>query len=202
MNLTEEEIIQRLVQAYDPKKTAESPYPQDILRCPVQPAAVLIPMLNDGNGWQLLFIRRTEQENDRHGGQVAFPGGRCDPDDPDPESAALREAQEEVGLLPADVRILGRLNDLMTITNYRITPVVGVIPWPYQLKIQTNEVSRAFTIPLMWLANPRNREDIRRVLPGSKDALAVTYFQPYDDEILWGASARITLAFLEVLGVV
>ncbi|MGD2158592.1 MAG: CoA pyrophosphatase [Anaerolineales bacterium] len=199
MNITEEEIITCLVQAYDRNKPPYSPYPPGILNGATQRAAVLIPMLNDGSGWQILYIRRTENKNDRHGGQVAFPGGRCDPNDPDPEGCALREAHEEVGILPTDVRILGRLNDLMTITNYQVAPIVGAIPWPYKLKIQIEEVSRAFTIPLTWLADPKNREVKKRYLPEGGESISVTYFQPYDSEVLWGASARITLFFLRAL---
>ena len=87
-----------------------------------------------------------------HSGQVAFPGGRADPEDTDPEQTALREAYEEIGLRPSDVHLLGRLQDYLTITNYQVTPVVGVIPWPYDLHPAEEEVSRVFAIPLDWLA--------------------------------------------------
>ena len=90
---------------------------------------MLIPFLRIEQAWHLLFTRRNSALPE-HSGQVAFPGGRADPDDPDLETTALREAYEEIGLLPADVRILGRLYDFLTITNYLVTPIVGVIPWP------------------------------------------------------------------------
>lgn len=161
-------------------------------------AAVLIPFLWFEGGWQILFTRRNNDLAE-HSGQVAFPGGRSDPQDNTPEETALREAQEEIGLKPGDVQILGRLRSSITITNYLVTPVVGLIPWPYPLHLQTCEVSRAFTIPLNWLANPSNYEERRRALPPPLPEVHVIYYAPYDGEVLWGASARITLTLLETL---
>ncbi len=161
---------------------------------------MLIPLLRQAGEWDVLFIRRTVNEHDHHGGQVAFPGGRCDPGDPDAEAAALREAFEETGIKPADVRILGRLRDILTITNYRVTPMVGVIPWPYELRPQPEEVSRIFTIPLKWLADPANREAQKHSWLYRGHSIPMIYFAPYDGETLWGASARITMLLLEALG--
>ena len=140
--------------------------------------------------------------HDRHSGQVAYPGGRCDPTDPSLESAAIREAQEEIGVNPADVRILGRVRDMLTITNYRVTPIVGIIPWPYEFFPQEDEVDRIFTIPLNWLAKPTNRKVQMRGLQLLGQDLPVIYYQEYDGERLWGASARITLLLLEALKMV
>ncbi len=200
MTLSEATIRQRLAKA-PVNLPPESPYPSTISSDPPRPAAVLIPLLRKADAWHLLFIRRTHAPHDRHGGQVAFPGGRCDPDDPDAEAAALREAEEETGLSPRDVRVLGRLRPILTITNYRVTPVVGAMPWPYPLHPQPEEVSRIFTIPLAWLADPANRRvDLRQPEPLTQP-IPVIYFQSYDGEILWGASARMTLLLLESLGV-
>ena len=138
--------------------------------------------------------------HDRHSGQVAFPGGRCETLDPDAETAALREAQEEVGVDPTDVQILGRVRDMLTITNYRVSPVVGVVPWPYKFVPQEKEVDRIFTIPLNWLSNPDHYEVRMRGLQFLGQDVPVIYFQKYDGELLWGASARITLLLLEALG--
>ena len=104
-----------------------------------------------------------------------------------------------LGIQPEDVRILGRLEDFVTITNYQISPVVGRIPWPYPLQNAPEEVSRAFTIPLDWLADPANRETLTREMPEGFPAQQVIYFEAYDNEILWGASARIMLSLLEAL---
>jgi len=196
-DLTIEEITRRLSQVNGTGPINH--YPPGLLNGPPRPAAVLIPMLEAEDGWRLLFIRRTEIEGDRHSGQVAFPGGRQDPSDPSVEAAALREAHEEIGLDPADVQVLGKIVSFLTISNYVVTPVVGKIPWPYPVQAQPDEVDRIFTIPLAWLADPANREELKRELPDNQE-ISVTYFNPYDNETLWGASARFTVYFLKTLG--
>ncbi len=200
MAFTETQIAQRLNNALAPNLPPETPYSGRLMDAPLQPAAVLMPFLCTPQGWHLLFIRRTLHPKDRHGGQVAFPGGRCNPHDPSAVRAALRETQEEVGIQPEDVRILGQLRDMLTITNYRVTPVVGAIPWPYPVRPQPEEVSRIFTIPFEWLADPANRATQHRKLFQRGRPIPVIHFQPYDGEILWGASARMTLLLLEALG--
>ncbi|MBC8503596.1 MAG: CoA pyrophosphatase [Chloroflexi bacterium] len=200
MTFTEDDFIRRLDKALDSGKHPESPYTITWTEDPPSHAAVLMPFLCTADGWQLLFIRRTQHPKDRHGGQVAFPGGRCDPDDPDAYKAALREAHEEVGLKPEDVRILGKLHDMLTVTNYLVTPIVGTFPWPYELTPQPEEVSHMFSIPLEWLAEPKNRETQYRKFMDQGDPLPVIYFKHYDGELLWGASARMTMLLLEALG--
>jgi 8-oxo-dGTP pyrophosphatase MutT (NUDIX family) len=108
----------------------------------------------------------------------------------------LREAQEEIGILAQDVRVLGRLTPMITITSFRVTPVVGVVPWPYTFRVEYAEVARVFTIPLAWLADKSNRWEMS--LPGRKFGLIV--YHPYDGELLWGATALMTDTFLKVLG--
>jgi 8-oxo-dGTP pyrophosphatase MutT (NUDIX family) len=130
---------------------------------------------------------------------VAFPGGAFDRGDHDAVSTALREADEELGLHPTDVHVLGCLMDFITITGYRVTPVVAAIPWPYQLVPETKEVSRAFTIPLDWLADPIHHQERPRPLPSPYQPVSVIYFEPYDGETLWGASARFTLELINIL---
>lgn len=198
---SEADIALRLAQALD--RAGGTAHPEfaeltEFLPGPPRLAAVLIPFLRKVDGWHVLFTRRNA-DLPEHSGQVAFPGGRADPEDAFPEGTALREAHEEIGLDPAEVRILGRLRDFLTITNYRVTPVVGVMPWPYRLHLASQEVSRAFTIPLAWLANPANHEVRRRALPPPYAPVPVIYFHPYDGEVLWGASARFTLALIEIL---
>ncbi|OGO32270.1 MAG: hypothetical protein A2Z16_09835, partial [Chloroflexi bacterium RBG_16_54_18] len=199
--LTEAEIMRRLFAAYQPGIEPESPgIPPDLLfnPGPSRPAAVLIPMLRQNDGWHLLYTRRNS-DLPEHSGQVAFPGGRSDPDDASPEDTALREAYEEIGLSPKDVRILGRMHDFLTVTNYLVTPVIGVIPWPYPLMLADHEVSRAFTISLAWLADPANQEIYERLLPEPYTPVPVIYYHEYDGEVLWGASARFTVRLIEVL---
>lgn len=177
----------------------EPRFPDGLLASQLRPAAVLIPFLKNGSEWELLFIRRTSKPQDPHSGQVAFPGGAKDPQEIDLKDTALREMYEEIGVSPSDVRILGNLQDFVTITSYQVTPFVGLIPWPYPLKLEEDEVSRAFTIPLKWLADPQNYYIRQRALPPPYEPVPVVYYQPYDGDVLWGASAGFTLALLEVL---
>jgi 8-oxo-dGTP pyrophosphatase MutT (NUDIX family) len=167
----------------------------------IRRAAVLIPLAWWQAELQLVLTRRTDVV-EHHKGQVSFPGGGCEVDETSAEETAVREAGEEIGLKPTDIRILGRMNDMLTITHYRITPVVGVIPWPYPVRLEPAEVARVFTIPLLWLANSQNWEERLFVLDGVVTPSPVIVYQNYDDEILWGISARITLDFLGLLDLI
>ena len=197
MILTESLISDRLKRKQQTTETHPIAFPNPLGS--TKQAAVLVPLILTNRSWHLLFIRRAENANDAHSGQVAFPGGRYEPDDPDLESTALREAREELGLPPDEVRLLGTLRDHYSVTNYRITPVVGRIPWPCPLRIDPLEVSRWFTIPVDWLANPSNRELRARKLSAEYPAFPVIYFRDYDGETLWGATARITVELIESL---
>ena len=166
------------------------------LRKEARPAAVLIPMVCDGGNWHVLFIRRSETIPE-HKGQVAFPGGAKEPDDNNAEKTALRETYEEIGIEPKDIRILGKLDDLVTNSGYLLTPVVGVISWPRLLKLESKEVARAFTIPLSWLADPSHHEE-RAYRRDGQDRQAI-FFDLYNEELLWGVSARIMVEFLAAL---
>ncbi len=162
------------------------------------PASVLIPLFQEDGEWKLLFTRRTDSV-DVHAGQISFPGGQIEGSDDSPAAAALREAQEEIGLDPADVEMLGQLNPLFTVTQFLVTPVVGVIPWPYPLATNPAEVARMFGVPIKWLADPNNLEVRERppMIPGR--SIQVYYFKEFEGETIWGVTARITLNFLEML---
>ncbi len=196
-NLEEAVISQQLDASRD--CPVESPFPPGFFKNSCRPAAVLIPLLKVGGSWNVLFIRRTTNQNDPHSGQVAFPGGAADQGETNAQETALREAFEEIGLKPEDVHILGQMHAFDTITGYRVTPVVGVISWPYPLCLEQKEVSRAFTVPLSWLADLNNREDRARFLPAPFFPINVIYYREYDGETLWGASARFITRFLEIL---
>lgn len=164
------------------------------------PAAVLIPMLQDEGEWKLLFIKRTRQPDDRHSGQVAFPGGRADAADRSLLDTALREAWEEIGSDPDQIEILGQSCSITTVTNYQISPFVGILPWPYPLRLSRDEVQKTFTIPLAWLNDPRNRQQKTwqsRSHPGVD--LPVIFYQEYQGEVLWGATAQIVVDFLDII---
>ena len=137
--------------------------------------------------------------NDRHSGEVAFAGGKREPEDHDLTTTALREAYEEVGIHPQDVRVLGQLRPHHSVSRFRIAPIVATLPWPYNLTLSPQEVARAFTIPLQWLAKPQHHEIRYRQIADLPEPVPIVYFQEYDKEMLWGATARITLALLECL---
>ena len=197
INLTEHDIAQRLQEAIGSAGPSSDGYAElelndeMTLKC----AAVLVPLVWHEEEWHLLFTRRTDRV-ESHKGQVSFPGGACDEGETTPEQTALREADEEIGLQPAEVKVLGRLANLITISYFRVTPVVGVVKWPTVFRVGEHEVARVFTIPLMWLANPSNRWQFE--IPGR--SRSVIAYHPYDGELLWGATARMTVDFLKVLG--
>ena len=171
---------------------AEIPLHPDIqLKC----AAVLVPLVYFQDEWHILYTRRTDRV-ESHKGQVSFPGGACDDGETTPEQTALREADEEVGIRPEDVRVLGRLNSMVTISHFRVTPVVGVIQFPYAFKTSGAEVARVFTIPLLWLGNRNNYWEFS--MPNASRTLIA--YHPFDGELLWGATARMTVQFLQTLG--
>ena len=162
----------------------------------VRPAAVLVPLYLDGGEWHVLFTQRT-QLVETHKGQVSFPGGRVEPEDASRVITALRETEEEIGLRREDVSVLGQLDELLTVTQYHITPIVGVFPWPYSFVLSTAELSEVFGAPLAWLADPANLELRERepLVPGRK--IPVYYFH-YRGYTIWGATARILLNLIEV----
>ena len=197
ITLTEDQISQKLHEAIDSVDPASDGFreidltEETSLKC----AAVLVPLVWHDDEWHLLFTRRTDIV-ESHKGQVSFPGGACDEGETTPEETALREAEEEIGIQPDSVKVLGRLANLVTITYFRVTPVVGVVRWPAVFRVGEHEVARIFTMPLGWLANPSNRWQFE--LPGTRRSLIA--FHPYDGELLWGATARMTVDFLNVLG--
>jgi 8-oxo-dGTP pyrophosphatase MutT (NUDIX family) len=177
-------------------------FPEDFFQYPAKPASVLIPLFQEAGEWHILFIRRSEHEDDRHSGQVAFPGGKVDAGDADALAAALREAEEEIGLSPDHVSVLGYLRDYRTISNYLVTPVVAEIKWPVPLEIDPREVSRVFSIPLRWLSDTDNFNIGLRQLEGWDSQIEVIHYQHYEGELLWGITAKLTLCLLHLLGVI
>jgi 8-oxo-dGTP pyrophosphatase MutT (NUDIX family) len=206
--LTEHYISHSLVKAQQTVK-AEEDISSKLPGKP-RPAAVLIPLFTASRQdkkshiWQVLLTRRTNNVAD-HQGQVAFPGGRSDPSDTSLEMTALREAQEEIGLDPSKVRLLGKMNSLWTFSNYMVTPIIGVIPWPFPMHLEEIEVSHVFSIPLNWLADPTHHVVRYRSIPLpysqilGREFQPVIYFQPYEGELLWGVSAEITLRLVNIL---
>ena len=153
------------------------------------PAAVLVPIVNRPVGLTLLLTQRGTGLPD-HPGQISFPGGRAEPEDASPAHAALREAIEEVGLPAERVAILGELAPYETVTGYRVTPVVGWVEPPFELKLDPIEVADVFEVPLAFLLDPLNHQRHFRILSEiRRDFWAI----PYGDRYIWGATAAIIL---------
>lgn len=195
MNLTPEYIAEQLRRAAEKSIGVEdysemANQPQVRLRS----AAVLVPLAYFQNEWHVLYTRRTERV-EAHKGQVSFPGGASDAGETAPEQTALREADEEIGMNPADVQVLGQLSRMITISSFVVSPIVGVIPFPYAFKVSGAEVARVFTIPLLWLANRNNFWEFS-FRESEKSLIA---YHPFDGELLWGATARMTVNLLKAL---
>ncbi len=149
-------------------------------------AAAVLVALEPGRG---VWLTRRSARMAAHPGQVSFPGGKIEPYDATPEAAALREAQEEVGLDPAQVEILGRMDDyVMTVTQFHISPVVALVPEKVALLPATAEVEEVFLLPFSVLLNPQypvRRRAIRQM------GVREFWVWPHEDHVIWGATAEI-----------
>jgi 8-oxo-dGTP pyrophosphatase MutT (NUDIX family) len=198
MSIDPQRISGLLAQTRDEDPATCPPLPR-VQATPNQPAAVLIPILFDQDEWKILFIKRTQQEDDRHSGQIAFPGGRLDKEDPSLQHTALRESAEEIGLDPASVEILGQCCSMITVTGYEITPFAGILSWPQPLNLSPEEVGKTLLIPVNWLVNPSNhRTELWRSSANPDSELPVIFFNEFEGEVLWGATAQILVDFLEL----
>lgn len=150
------------------------------------PAAVLIGLVARPQGPHLLLTQRTAHLRD-HAGQIAFPGGRMEPGDPDPVACALREAHEEIGLAPDRVRVLGATAPYTTVTGFRVHPVVGWIEPPVELRPDPFEVADLFELPLAWALDPARHE--RRSGTRPNGTVRSFWAIPYGERFIWGATA-------------
>jgi 8-oxo-dGTP pyrophosphatase MutT (NUDIX family) len=158
-------------------------------------AAVLVPLVERPDGLTVLLTQRTAHLAD-HAGQISFPGGRIEPTDADPVAAALREAEEEVGLPPSHVEVIGRLDTYVTGTGYEITPVVGLVRAPYPLRLDPFEVAESFEVPLDFIIDPINHQRASREAKG----VTRTFFVlPYENRYIWGATAGMLVNLAEIL---
>lgn len=152
---------------------------------PGKPAAVLIGIVMRPAGATVLLTRRRGTLR-QHGGQIAFPGGRIDPQDADPLAAALREAHEEIALAQSRVTPLGYLDPYQTGTGYRVVPVVALVTPPFDLTPCEAEVESVFETPLDFLMNPLNHEIVTRAQDGRR-----FYAMTHGERYIWGATAGI-----------
>jgi len=163
------------------------------------PAAVLFPIVKHDERLTVLLTQRTDHLKD-HPGQISFPGGRVEDDDPSPLYTALRETEEEIGLERDHVELLGYLPDYYTGTGFRVTPVVGLVHPPYALRLDSFEVAEAFEVPLAFLLDAANH---KRHSIYYRGAMRHFHAMPYGDYFIWGATSgmiRILFDRLEATG--
>ena len=159
------------------------------------PAAVLVGLIERPAGFSVLLTRRADTLR-RHTGQIALPGGRCDPGET-PWATALREAHEEVGLAPDYVSVAGLSSPYRTGTGYLVTPVVGFIQQGFTLQANPAEVADIFETPFGFLMDPANHEQHERQGPGGETRRF--YAMTHEDRFIWGATAGMLRALYERL---
>jgi 8-oxo-dGTP pyrophosphatase MutT (NUDIX family) len=161
------------------------------------PAAILILVYDRDGEVHILFTERTQQV-EHHKGQISFPGGACAESDDCVQTTALRETAEEIGVQPDDVEIVGRLDDMLTISNFLVTPYVGIFKMNSECPFVINhhEVAQVVQVPLSHLLDDHNMELELRQFKG-KQVLVPAY--TYDGHRIWGATARMLRQLLELL---
>ncbi len=177
---TEPELRERIRRALPVKRVA---------------AAVLVPVIERDGEFSLLLTQRASTLRD-HAGQIAFPGGRIEPQDRDPWTAALREAHEEIGLEASRVEFAGYLPDHVIVTGFRVTPAVGFVTPDYRLRVAADEVDEAFEVPLAFLFDAANLRERERAIG---DASFAVYDITYGARRIWGATAGMVMTLRRML---
>jgi 8-oxo-dGTP pyrophosphatase MutT (NUDIX family) len=156
-------------------------------------SGVLVPLfVRDGMLW-VVFTRRTDTV-EHHRGQISFPGGAEEAEDGDLSQTALRETHEELGVRPADVKVLGPLSPIVTVTDFYVAPFVGAIPQPYVFSPAESEIAEVLEVPVGALRNPAIQET--KHLPGRDEPVL---FYHHGANVIWGATARILAELLQAL---
>lgn len=172
--------------------------PLDLLPFPLErlrPASVLIPILRAPAGPQVLLTQRTAHLR-HHGGQISFPGGGAESTDVDAAQTALRESQEELGLLPDQVQVVGYLDPHVTVSGFCVTPVVGFLPADPVLQPDPREVSEVFQVPLAFLLDPANHQRHVTQIQGREVVYHAILYGPWN---IWGATAAMIINLLDKL---
>jgi len=158
-------------------------------------AAVLVPIYFKQGQYYILFTKRTEKVKE-HKGEISFPGGAYEKGDRTLVDTALRECAEEIGLMADEIEVLGELDDAVTVvSNYVVTPIVALIPWPYQFKVDAEEVEEIIEVPIQALLDKGCLRQETEIIDGVEDTL---YFYQYQGRVIWGATARILKQFLDI----
>jgi 8-oxo-dGTP pyrophosphatase MutT (NUDIX family) len=202
-NITASEIRQRFAGTAMPQDPLDVVIPpprwpvalQQKLTSDLIAAAVLIPIITREASLSVLLTERSHDLK-HHAGQISFPGGRMDAADRDIRATALRETQEEVGIDPANVEIIGYLDPNPTVTGYAVTPVVALVDLQQQLIIDPLEVKSAFEVPLPFLLDEGNQKSAEREFEGVMVPIAEFNFGQYR---IWGATASMLIQFRKFL---
>lgn len=189
MNYCEKDFIdqiQNLLSSRQRRVIEHPPFPH---------AAVLVPLFQKDGDCHLLFTKRSEEVK-YHKGEISFPGGVVDEEDRELIHTALREAREEIGLKESDVQIIGILDDIVTITEFIVTPIVGLFPYPYPYKVSEVEIAELIEVPLASLLDENSFSEREIFRGGQKE---IVYAYQYGKHIIWGATARILKQFLDLI---
>lgn len=178
-------LLRRLLSSYTP-----STLERDKSIC----SSVLIPVFEDGQGPRILLTKRTMTVK-YHKGEVSFPGGMYEEVDGDTLTTAIRECHEEIGVAGADIEVLGRLDDMRTYTGFVITPYVGVIPYPYDFKLNPGEVAYLISLPVPYLLEAETQIETVDFEGLPRRAPAIYY----EGERIWGATCKILLQLRKII---
>lgn len=189
MNFCQKEFIDHLKKMLSSRKRKVIDHP------PFSHAAVLVPLYQKEGDCHLLFTKRSDQVK-YHKGEISFPGGMVDEEDRELIHTALREAYEEIGLKEEDVQIIGFLDDIITVTEFIVTPIVGLFPYPYPFKISEIEIAELIEIPLSFLLDKDCFSEKEMLRMGQRE---LVYAYQYKDHIIWGATARILKQLLDLI---
>ncbi len=162
---------------------------------PFSHAAVLVPLYQKEGQCHLLFTKRSDQVK-YHKGEISFPGGMVDEEDRELIHTALREAREEIGLKESDVEIIGLLDDIVTVTQFIVTPIVGLFPYPYPFQVSQVEIAELIEVPLSCLLEKDSFSEREIFRMGRSEWV---YAYQYGHHVIWGATARILKQFLELI---
>jgi len=162
---------------------------------PFARAAVLVPLFKKGGDCHIIFTKRTDTVR-YHKGEISFPGGVFDEGDLELQRTVLREAFEEIGLKENDVQIIGVLDDIVTITQFIVTPFIGLLPYPYPFKLSSIEIAELIEVPMAALLDEDCFSE-REIIRGT--GKEVVYAYQYENHIIWGATARILKQFLDLI---
>ncbi|MDE0035229.1 MAG: CoA pyrophosphatase [Deltaproteobacteria bacterium] len=168
--------------------------PKAIIGGDFRAAAVLAPIQERPDGDYLILTLRADNLSS-HSGQVAFPGGSVDPGDDGPLATALRETEEEIGVDPGHVRIVGQLDQVFAGYNFLVTPFVGLIPYPYEFRPDPRETAEVFSVPVAALLRQEALTLDSRL---SQRSEPIYHFQ-YQEWDIWGATARMVKQLLELV---